>query len=84
MVHALGVVDVLLAVGLSPTPRRGRASKHGLFYNGIMTCNSLHSENSMPTCDIASADSLLSILACLQHLAPIPMAKAWGPWLVAE
>ena len=84
MLHALSVVEVLLAVSLSPTPRRGGASKHGLFYNGIMTCNSLHSENPMPTCDIASADSLLSILACLQHLAPIPMAKAWGPWLVAE
>ena len=84
MLHALGVVGVVVAVSLSPTPRGAGASKHGLFYNGIMTCNSLHSENSMPTCDIASSNSLLSILACLQHLAPIPMAMAWGPWLVAE
>ena len=65
MLHALGVVDVLLVVSLSPTPRRAGASKHGLFYNGIMASNRLHSEHSMPTCGIASADSLLSILAYL-------------------
>ena len=84
MLHALSVVDVLLAVGLSPTPRRAGASKHGLFYNGIMASNGLHSKDPMPTGGIASADSLLSVLACLQHLAPIPVAKARGPWLVAE
>ena len=65
VLHALSVVDVLLAVGLSPTPRGAGASKHGLFYNGIMASNRLHSENSMPTCGIMSADSLLSVLACL-------------------